>query len=193
MHNKGPRERKTPPGDQHERTVCPECDYIDYDNPKIINIAVAVYKDPETGEDMFLFARRGIQPRLGKWTLPGGFMEKGETIQEGAMRETSEEAGADVKIGALILVFTPAEKNEVIMVFRGTMDKPIADPGIESQEVQFFKWKDIPWGELAFPFIREALVAYQETKDKTDFQPKMLVGAPFRKNDASPQPPSIKP
>src|SRR5437879_1118934 len=135
MTDKGPRIKMIPPGDQHERTVCPECDYIAYENPKIINVTVPVYHDKATGEDMFLLARRAINPRKGYWTLPGGFMENGETVQEGARRETSEEAGADVKVGALLAIFTPAEKDEVIMIFRGTMDKPIADPGIESLEV----------------------------------------------------------
>lgn len=190
MQDKGPREKKIPPGDQHERTVCPECDYVAYENPKVINVTLAVYTDPVSGEDMFLFAKRAIEPRKDKWTLPGGYMENGETIQDGAKRETSEEAGADVKIGPLIAIYTPPAKNEVIMIFRGTMDKPIADPGIESLEVNFFKWADIPWKDLAFPFIVDALTAYKETKDKTEFQPKMIVGQPYKKPPAA-KPPQI--
>ena len=180
---KGPRVKKIPPGDTHERLVCPECDYVEYKNPVIVNVVVAVYGDE------FLLCRRDIEPRKGYWTLPGGYMEIGESPQDGAAREAKEEAGADVKVGALIALYQPPKKNEVIMIFRGELPSRDAAPGIESAETKLFKWEDIPWKELAFPFIPEALMAYKKTKDKTDFQPAIIEGKPFVK----PQPPAPKP
>jgi ADP-ribose pyrophosphatase YjhB (NUDIX family) len=181
--DKGPRIKKIPEGDTRERLVCPECDHIDYENPKIINVVVATYN----GE--FLLARRAIEPRKGYWTLPGGYMENGETPQQGALREAFEEAGAKGKPGPLIMIYQPPKKNEVIMIFRSELTSREAAAGTESQEVKFFKWEDIPWKELAFPFIKDALETYQATKDKTDFQPVFVEG----KYPPRPQPPKAAP
>ncbi len=188
MANKGPRVKKIPDGDSHERLVCPECDHIEYQNPKIVNVTVVTYKDE------FLLCRRGIEPSKGYWTIPGGYMENGESLKEGALRETFEEAGAKAKAGPLIAIFQPPSKEEVIMIFRGELPTREAKAGIESLEVKFFKWEDIPWKELAFPFVGEALLAYQKTKDKTDFQPIMIEGQPYKKlppanNNKPPVPP----
>jgi ADP-ribose pyrophosphatase YjhB (NUDIX family) len=185
MTDKGPRIRKIPEGDSHERLTCPECDHIHYENPHVVNVTVPVYKDPVTGEDMFLLARRDIEPRKGYWTLPGGYMENGETPQGGAHRETEEEAGAEVRVGALLVIYQPPLKNEVVMIFRGEMDSPNFKAGVESQEVKLFKWSDIPWKELAFPLVYEGLKAYQEFKGKTEFQPKMIESKPWQRPPAS--------
>src|ERR1700743_3572557 len=99
MTDKGPRIKKIPPGDSHERMTCPECDHIDYNNPPIANVVVATY-----GDDI-LFCRRAIEPRIGMWTLPGGYMESGETPQEGGAREAWEEATARVKVGPLLAIY----------------------------------------------------------------------------------------
>lgn len=193
MTDKGPRIRKVPEGDTHERLTCPECDHIHYENPHIVNVTVAVYKDPQSGEDLFLLARRDIEPRKGFWTLPGGYMENGESPQGGAHREAEEEAGADVRIGALLAIYQPPRKDEVIMIFRGELDNPDFKAGIESQDVKFFKWNEIPWKELAFPLVYEGLMAYKEFKGRNDFQPKMIEGRPWTKptaNNNTPKPPS---
>ncbi|MBU6474741.1 MAG: NUDIX domain-containing protein [Alphaproteobacteria bacterium] len=177
MKEAGPRIKKIPAGDTHERLVCPECDYIAYDNPKIVNIVIAVYKDKKTGEEEFLFCKRAISP-VGKWTLPGGYMENGETLRKGALREAFEEATAKPKVGALVAIYQPPSKHEVIMIFRGDMRSRKSAPGIESLETKFFKWKDIPWNELAFPFIADALKAYKKTKDNQNFAPIFLKPRP---------------
>ena len=101
-------------------------------------------------------------------------MESGETPQQGAAREALEEAGVKVKIGPLLAMYQPPSKNKVIMIFHGELPSREADPGTESQEVEFFKWEDIPWKELAFPYIKDALDVYQKTKGKTNFQPEMI-------------------
>ena len=186
MTDKGPRVKKIPPGDSHERLVCPECDHIEYENPKIVNVVVTVYKDE------FLLCRRGIEPRKGYWTLPGGYMENGESPQEGALREAFEEAGAKAKIGPLLAIYQPPSKNEVIMIFRGDLPTREAEAGMESLEVKFFKWDDIPWKELAFPFVGEALLLHQKTKDKKDFQPVLIEGKSYNTPTTPPATPNCK-
>ncbi len=190
---KGPRVKKIPPGDTHERLVCPECDFIAYENPKIVNIVVATYKNKKSGEDEFLLCKRAISP-VGKWTLPGGYMENGETLRKGALREAFEEATTRPKVGALIAIYQPPSKHEVIMIFRGTLRSRKAAPGIESQDVKFFKWDDIPWKDLAFPFVKDALNAYRKTENKTDFQPEIIIGKkaykPQSANDKQKKPPA---
>ncbi len=173
--DKGPRVRKIPPGDTHERLVCPECDFIAYENPKIVNVVVATHINKNTGEEEFLLCKRAIEP-VGKWTIPGGYMENGESLKKGTLREAFEEATARPKIGELIAIYQPPSKHEVIMIFRGTLRKRKAAPGIESQAVGFFKWDDIPWKELAFPFVEDALKAYKKHKGKKDFQPEIILG-----------------
>ena len=168
MSDKGKRIKKIPAGDTHERNVCADCDHVEYNNPTIVNIVVATYKNE------ILFCKRAIEPRIGCWTLPGGYMESGETPQQGAAREALEEAGVKVKIGPLLAMYQPPSKNKVIMIFHGELPSREADPGTESQEVEFFKWEDIPWKELAFPYIKDALDVYQKTKGKTNFQPEMI-------------------
>ncbi len=171
--NKGPRVRKVPQGDTHKRLVCPECDYIAYENPKIVNVVIPVYKDKKTGKEKFLLCKRAISP-VGKWTLPGGYMENGETLRKGALREAFEEANAKPKVGALVAIYQPPRKHEVIMIFRAELRTPKSKPGIESLETKLFEWDEIPWNDLAFPFIKDALTAYKKTKDKKDFAPVFL-------------------
>lgn len=184
MDGKGPRIKRIPPGDQHERLVCPECAFVAYENPKLVNVAVPVH------DGKILLCRRGIAPRKGYWTLPGGFMEIGETVQEGALRETQEEAHAEIIVGALLGIYHTPAKNHVMLVFRAEMPKPEADPGPESLEVRLFDWKDIPWNELAFPMVAEALKKYDETKHLTVFQPDIKVMPPI---GTPPAPPSDAP
>jgi ADP-ribose pyrophosphatase YjhB (NUDIX family) len=167
--DKGPRIKKIPDGDTRERLTCPECDHIAYENPKVVNVLIATF------EGEILLARRDIDPRKGYWTLPGGYMENGETPNEGALREAFEEAGAKGKPGPLVAICQPPKKNEVIMVFRTELSAREAEAKTETQEVKFFKWEDIPWKELAFPFVGEALHAWNKTKDKTEFQPEFII------------------
>src|SRR5690606_30767636 len=99
--------------DTHPRLTCPECDFVHYNNPK--PVAVAIVAD-DAGR--ILMCRRAIDPRKGYWTLPGGFMERGETLQEGAARETLEEAGATIDVGALIAIFQTPDKSVIMFFFR---------------------------------------------------------------------------
>ena len=99
-------------------------------------------------------------PRQGLWTLPAGFLENGETLAAGALRETHEEANARVEIGELYTVISLPHINQVYMMFRARLISPEFGPGHESLEVRLFDEDDVPWGELAFRTITRTLRNY---------------------------------
>ncbi|MER3423293.1 MAG: NUDIX hydrolase [Nitrospiraceae bacterium] len=145
---------KIPPGDQLPRFVCEACRTIHYQNPKLVVGCLPEWKD------QILLCRRAIDPRTGFWTFPAGFMEKGESTEQAAARETWEEAMAEVEITSLYAVFSLPHISQVYMVFRGTMPRPDIGVGSESLEVQLFELDKIPWDSLAFPVIHEVLSCY---------------------------------
>ena len=147
----GPSVRKIPEGDNRERLVCEECGFINYQNPKIVAGSVVV----ENGQ--VLLCRRAIEPRRGFWTIPAGYMELGETVQEGAMREAREEALADIAIDGLLGVYSIPRIGQVQLIFAAHLASPGVGVGEESLEVQFFDWDDIPADEIAFPTVHWAL------------------------------------
>jgi ADP-ribose pyrophosphatase YjhB (NUDIX family) len=150
----GPVEVRVPEGDNRPRYVCPGCGMVHYQNPKIVVGCL-----PEWGEQMLL-CRRAIEPRYGLWTLPAGFMEQGETTQQGAARETLEEAGARVEVGGLYTLFNLPHIDQVYLLFRGRLlDRGVA-PGPESLEVGLFREHEVPWEDIAFPVVRETLQLY---------------------------------
>ena len=153
-----------PEGDDKERSVCQRCEFIDYQNPKIVAGAV-VLKD-----DKILLCKRAIEPRKGFWTLPAGFMELGESVEEAAQREAQEEALAQIEIDSLLAVYSVPRIGQVQVMFRA---KLIGDYGVgpESEEVKLVEWKDIPWSELAFPTVVWALTHYAETRHQETFTP----------------------
>jgi ADP-ribose pyrophosphatase YjhB (NUDIX family) len=116
--------------------------------------------------------RRAIEPRSGFWTLPAGYLELQETTAEGAKREAFEEAGADIALDGILAVYNISRIGQVQIIYRGTMQTPGLSAGIESLEVGFFRWEDIPWDRIAFPSVHWALQAWREIGT----QP---LGAPF--------------
>ena len=158
--------RKIPDGDTAERQVCVTCGYIAYENPKIIVGTVVV------DNHRVLLCRRAIEPRSGFWTLPAGYLELNETTAEGARREALEEAGADIAIEGILAVYNISRIGQVQIIYRGTMKTPDFSAGIESLEVGFFSWEDIPWDRIAFPSVHWALHAWHELGDGP-------LGAPF--------------
>lgn len=143
-----------PDGDDRPRFVCERCKTVHYENPKLVVGCIATWKDG------ILFCRRAIEPRYGKWTLPAGFLENGETVAEGAKRETLEEAQARVAGLIPYTLYNLTFVNQVYLIFRGRlMDRNFA-PGEESLEVCLFTEAEIPWDEIAFPVIRESLSLY---------------------------------
>ena len=140
-----------PAGDHLPRYVCPSCATIHYQNPKIVVGSVPEF------EGRILICKRGIEPRLGYWTIPAGFMENDETLEVGAAREAREEAVIDVEIGSLLLLANVTHAHQVHVFFRSRMRTPHFAPTPESLEVRLVDEKDIPWKDLAFPSTEAAL------------------------------------
>lgn len=145
-----------PEGDNRPRYVCSHCEAIHYQNPKLVIGSIPVWQ-PEGEGVQVLLCKRAIEPRLGYWTLPAGFMENNETTAEAAVRETEEEAGADIEIGSLFSLLNVAQVHQVHLFYLARLRNLDFAPGVESLEVQLFTKDQIPWGELAFPTIRKTL------------------------------------
>lgn len=151
--------RQIPEGDDRERLVCPDCNFIAYENPKIIVGSVIAEAD------RILLCRRAIEPRSGFWTIPAGYMEMGETVVEGAQREAWEEARARITVEGVLAVYSISRLGQVQVIFRARWAEPGFEPGPESLEVRQFSWADIPWDDIAFPSVRWALHAWHETRN----------------------------
>lgn len=140
-----------PAGDNRHRYCCAACGTIHYQNPKLVLGTIPVWRE------QVLLCRRAIEPRYGFWTLPAGFMENGESTEEGATRETSEEAGARIELGPLYSVLDVPHVDQVHLFFRANLADVDFDPGPESLEVRLFDEVDIPWGSLAFRTVEQTL------------------------------------
>lgn len=147
-------------GDTRERAICTACKTIHYENP--LNVVGTV---PHL-DGRVLLCKRNIEPRWGKWTLPAGFMELGETLQEGAARETQEEAGAQFELEDLITVISVPKVSQVHLYFRARLTSDVFDPGHETLEARLFTREDIPWDDLAFQTVRETLIKFFEDLDE---------------------------
>ena len=156
---------EVPDGDDSERRVCQRCDFIDYVNPRIVVGSVV------TWEDKILICKRAIEPRLGFWTLPAGFMETGETVEEAAQREAQEEACADIEIERVLAVYSIPRISQVQVMFKAKLVSPDIAPGPESQEVKLVKWDEIPWKEMAFPSTVWALKNWKSVEGREDYVP----------------------
>jgi len=151
-----------PEGDNKLRFCCDQCNTIHYHNPKIIAGTVTVK------EDKILLCKRAIQPRHGLWTIPAGFLEKKETIEEGCLRETKEETNALVKIKSLYAIFNIPQISQVYMLYLAELGDQSFGPTSESLEVKLFSEKEIPWEELAFPFVPLIInYLYQDLKNNS--------------------------
>ncbi len=158
-----PVESRVPSGDNRERFVCNACGTIHYQNPKVVTGCLPLYRG------QVLLCKRAIQPRSGLWTLPAGFLENGETSTEGALRETREEACANVAIEGLYTVFNLPHISQVYMFFRAELLDLDFKPGWESTDVRLFDEREIPWEELAFPVVRDTLQHYFRDRSSGHF------------------------
>jgi ADP-ribose pyrophosphatase YjhB (NUDIX family) len=158
-----PTRLRTPEGDERARHVCGnrECGHVHYQNPKIVVGAVC------THENRVLLCKRAIEPCIGKWGYPQGYLELGETTRQGAARETREEAGVrfDPAASELLAIYNLAGV-QVQMIFRVELESDDYEPGPESSDVKFVAWDDIPWDDLAFPTIRWALEYARGVRDE---------------------------
>jgi ADP-ribose pyrophosphatase YjhB (NUDIX family) len=157
--------RRTPEGEDRERLVCGDCGYVAYENPKIVVGSVV----SEGGR--ILLCRRAIEPRHGFWTLPAGYMELGETTEEGAKREAWEEARARLELDGVLAIYSIVRIGQVQIIYRAHLAEPGFAPGPESLDVRFFAWEEIPWDQLAFPTVRWALEAHRRIPAGPPFAP----------------------
>ncbi len=142
---------RIPAGDDRERYICSSCEKIFYTNPKVIVGCL-----PTVGEKILL-CKRAIEPRYGKWTLPAGFMENGETSLAGAARETREEANARAINLKLYRVFDVPHISQVYLFYLCTLEDDMFGAGPESLETGLFRQEEIPWDNLAFPVVAQTL------------------------------------
>ncbi|MBB5213168.1 NUDIX hydrolase [Microbulbifer hydrolyticus] len=152
-----------PTGDDRPRHLCRDCGAIHYVNPRVI-----VGTLPYLG-DQVLLCKRAIEPRYGLWTLPAGFMENGETSEQGALRESWEEARANMRVDELFSVYDIPHINQVYLIYRGELTDTNFGPGPESLEVELFDEKDIPWEEMAFPVMTQTLKHYFNDREKGNY------------------------
>jgi len=152
-----------PDGDNRVRYVCTSCGYIHYQNPKIVAGSLPVW------ENRVLLCKRAIEPRNDYWTLPAGFMENGETLEQAAARESVEEANASLENMRLYTVISLPHISQVYMMFLADLKNTDFYPGEESQETKLFAEEDIPWNTLAFKTIHYTLEHFFEDRKKGVF------------------------
>lgn len=156
-------EFRCPDDDDRPRHICTACNVIHYQNPNLVIGSI-----PEWQEKILL-CRRAIEPRYGLWTLPGGFMENGESTTGAAIRETLEEANARIEIGDLYSMYSLPHINQVHLLFRATLLDLDFSSGQESLEVRLFREEEIPWNELAFRPVRLSLEHYFADRRRGQF------------------------
>jgi ADP-ribose pyrophosphatase YjhB (NUDIX family) len=166
----GPIERRIPELDDRERHVCTACDVVHYSNPKVVVGSVC------TLGDRLLLCRRAIAPGRGLWTIPAGYLENGETVEEGTRREAWEEARAEIALEGLIAVYSIKRIDQVQLLYKARLTRPEVSAGPESLEVMLTEWHDIPWEELAFPTVHWVLRRARELRGQSG--PFVPVGNP---------------
>ncbi|WP_338396749.1 NUDIX hydrolase [Persicobacter psychrovividus] len=149
---------KTPVGDHRRRFTCDDCGAIHYQNPRVI-AGCLIEQDEKV-----LLLRREIAPQAGLWNLPAGFLENGETVREGAMRETREEAMAEVDLQYLHVVYNLPQFHQVYLIYYGALPQGRFGAGEETLEARFFAKSEIPWDEIAFESTKYALEKWLSRK-----------------------------
>lgn len=152
-----------PFNDNRLRDVCNHCGAIHYQNPRNVVGVLPIWKEK------ILLCRRAIEPRYDKWTLPAGFMELGETTAQGAMRETQEEAGAQIELGPLYTVIDVPHAEQVHFFYLAKVLSAELFPGPESLDALFFEPDEIPWRDIAFRTVSTTLEHYLKDKNNGEF------------------------
>lgn len=161
-------ELSIPHGDDRPRFICTGCRTIHYQNPKVVTGAIVL-----AGEKL-LICKRAIEPRMGTWTLPAGYMENGETVEEAARREVWEEAGAQLTELRPYALLNLTIVNQIYFMFLGRLKGGVYSAGEESLEVKLVELADIPWEELSFPVIRRVLEVFVDGYRQKDFSFRLL-------------------
>jgi ADP-ribose pyrophosphatase YjhB (NUDIX family) len=182
-HCSAPVEFRIPDGDSLPRHVCPSCGTIHYQNPRIVVGCIPQW------QDQVLLCRRAIDPRHGYWTLPAGFLENGETLAEGAMRETREEASATVEGLEIYTVINVPHIHQLHVFHLARLPRLEFGVGVESLETALFTEEQIPWDDLAFPTVYKTLRAYFEDRKRGDFRQRVM---DIRWPPGKPRPASVR-
>lgn len=156
-------QEQIPLGDHQLRTVCSSCGHIHYVNPKVICGALVLE------QNKVLLCRRAIEPRYGLWTLPAGYMELFETMEQGAARETREEAEAEVEIEQLYCMYNIPRIGQIYVLFKAHLLEGKFGAGPETIESRLFSEDEIPWDQLAFPSVERTLRHYFADRQQQNF------------------------
>ena len=150
-------------GDNRKRYVCKDCRTIYYSNPNVVVGTIPYYKNK------ILLCKRGIEPRYGLWTLPAGFLENGESLEEGAKRETKEETRADVEMGMIYSIFNIPQINQIYVIHLAKLKDLSFGSTSESLDVKLFSKNEIPNLDLAFPFVSRTIDYFFRDFESKDF------------------------
>ena len=145
-----------PRGDTRSRYICQDCDLIFYENPKIVTGCILEW------EQKILLCKRSIEPKLGMWTIPAGFMENHESVLEAATRELMEEACATATGLRLHGIYNLKYISQVYIIYYGKLKEGRVAAGEETFEVGLYEKEKIPWEKVAFPVVSESLNRYLE-------------------------------
>ena len=144
------------PPDTIKRATCSSCHQIHYENPRIITGILPIYNN------QIILCKRAIEPQKGKWTIPAGFMEQNETVEEGALREAKEEANIDATIDYLLNIESIKKVNQVYIIFKATVTKNTFKPMEETEAIKCVDIKNIPWNDIAFSAVTASLKKYSQ-------------------------------
>ena len=137
-----------------ERLVCDNCGFVFYQGPKLV--AGALFEL----DGGILLVQRDIEPGYGKWTFPGGFVERGEVAEEAAAREVREECGVEIEVAGIVGLYSYEGQVPAIAVFGARVTGGEPEPLDETMSVRSFPREALPWGDLAFPSTADALKDY---------------------------------
>lgn len=152
-----------PEADNRHRYVCQSCGFINYQNPKVVVGTIPLWQNE------LLLCKRNIEPRRGFWTLPAGYLEINETVEEGACRETLEETGAQLVNLKPYRMFDIVHISQIYFMFTAELALSEFHVTEESQEVRLFKEAEIPWGDIAFPVINRTLQDFFKDRRRNTF------------------------
>ena len=150
----GALERRVLKEREPPRHVCAQCGFVFYLDPKVAACTISLW------DGRIVLLRRAIEPSLGKWVFPGGFVDRGETVPAAAVRETLEEVNLRVRITGIIDAYSYASSQVVVIVYAADVVGGRPEAGDECLEVRTFSAEEIPWDDLAFESTREALRDY---------------------------------
>jgi 8-oxo-dGTP diphosphatase len=141
------------------RPCCPECGFVVYKDPKVAAGVIVMY------EGGVVLLKRGIEPSLGKWVFPGGYVDRGEPTDTAAVREAAEEVGLRVEMEGMVGVFSYRDVPVVLVVYHGKVVGGELQGNSETLDVKSFPVSEIPWDSLGFLSTEEALTQWMAIKD----------------------------